>query len=144
MLNIFPTVGLFSNLDLKTGEKGQQPFFYKADRFADDGKVVNFGSGIALEKQNSVLHIGDNKTQINRFTVVGYTKDGKLEKNVQTINPNSPISIIYMKSYNSFLILDEAMYNSLFIQMFVLEEYDKSLFEPVVMSPYAKVFKLKR
>lgn len=144
MLNILPTVGLFSNIDLVTGEKGEQSFFYKSDKFKDDGKILHLGAGLSLEKQNSVLHIGQKKTQIKRFTIVGYNQAGKLEKNIQTINPNSNISIIYMKSYNSFLILDEKMYNSLFIKLFVLEEYAKELFEPVVMSPYAKVYKLKR
>ncbi len=144
MLNIFPTVGLFSNIDLLTGTKGTNAFYYKADRFQDDGKVLHLGAGLSLDKQNSLLHIGGNQTQIKRFTVVGYTQNGKLEKNVQTINPNSNISIIYMKSYNSFLIVDESMYNSLFIKLFVLEEYDNTLFEPLIMSPYAKVYKVKR
>ncbi|HIP30913.1 MAG TPA: hypothetical protein EYG83_08935 [Sulfurospirillum arcachonense] len=143
MLNIFPTVGLFSNLDLESGTKGQQPFYYKSDRFKDDGKVLHLGSGLSLEKEKSILHIGQNKTQIKRFTIVGYNQAGKLEKKIQIINPNSGISIIYMKSYNSFLVLDEQMYNSTFIKLFVLEEYDKALFEPVILNPYAKIYKLK-
>jgi dolichyl-diphosphooligosaccharide--protein glycosyltransferase/undecaprenyl-diphosphooligosaccharide--protein glycosyltransferase len=144
MLNIFPTVGLFSNLDLKTGEKGHQPFFYKADRFKDDANVVNFGNGLMFEKRSGVLHIGQNKTQIKRLVMVGYDKDQKLQKDIQSINPDAEISIIFMQSYGSFLILDESMYNSLFIQLFVLEEYDKNLFEAVISSPYAKVYKIKR
>jgi len=35
------------------------------------------------------------------------------------------------------------VYNSLFIQLMVLEEYDKSLFEEIIMNPYAKVYKIK-
>jgi dolichyl-diphosphooligosaccharide--protein glycosyltransferase/undecaprenyl-diphosphooligosaccharide--protein glycosyltransferase len=144
MLNIFPTVGLFSNLDLKTGKRGEQPFFYKADRFKDDGDVVHFGNGLAFEKRTGVLHIGQNKTEIKRLVMVGYDKNQKLQKDIQSINPNAEISIIFMQSYGSFLILDESMYNSLFIQLFVLEEYDKNLFEAVISSPYAKVYKIKR
>jgi dolichyl-diphosphooligosaccharide--protein glycosyltransferase/undecaprenyl-diphosphooligosaccharide--protein glycosyltransferase len=99
---------------------------------------------LAFEKKSGVLHIGQNKTQIKRLVMVGYDKEQKLQKDIQTINTNSDISIIFMQSYGSFLILDEGMYNSLFIQMFVLENYDKDLFEPSIMSPYAKVYKLKR
>jgi len=76
--------------------------------------------------------------------VVGYTNDGKLQKNVQTLSEDGEISIIFMQSYNSFLILDEKMYNSLFIKLFVLGDYDKELFDLVIDSPYAKVYKLKR
>jgi len=36
------------------------------------------------------------------------------------------------------------MYNSVFIQLFVFENYDKSLFEPVILNPLVKVYKLKK
>ena len=76
--------------------------------------------------------------------MVGYDKDQKLQKNIQSVNSNSDISIIFMKSYGRFLILDERMYNSLFIQLFVFENYDKNLFELVIADPLAKVYKLKK
>lgn len=144
LLNIFPTVGLFSNLNLETGEKYKQPFYYKADQFKDEGNTILFGNGVMLNKQNSILHIGNQQVPIKRFVIAGYDNQKKLQKNIQMINPNATISIIYMQSYNSWLILDEKLYNSFFIQLFVLEEYDKSLFEPVILNPYAKVFKLKK
>ncbi len=144
MLTIFPTVGLFSNLDLVTGKRGKRPFFYKAGRFKDDGEIVQFGDGLAFDKRNGVLHIGQNQVQVKRVAIVGYDKNQKIHKDIQIVNPNSDLSIIYMQSYGTFLILDENLYNSLFIQMFVFENYDKDLFEPVVMSPYAKIYRLKR
>nr|ADT71683.1 oligosaccharide transferase [uncultured organism] len=52
MLNIFPTVGVFSNIDLLTGQKIQQPFFYKADRFKDDGDSLNLGNGVGFGEKN--------------------------------------------------------------------------------------------
>jgi dolichyl-diphosphooligosaccharide--protein glycosyltransferase/undecaprenyl-diphosphooligosaccharide--protein glycosyltransferase len=55
----------------------------------------------------------------------------------------SKISAIYMKSYNKFIVLDNKTLNSSYIQLFVLENYNKKYFEPVILSPYAKVYKLK-
>ncbi|RUM67353.1 MAG: peptide-binding protein [Sulfurospirillum sp.] len=144
MLNIFPTVGLFSNLDLVTGAKKAQPFFYVARQFHDDGKRLNLGNGIVLDKQTSRLSIGNREIPLKRFVIVGYDQKGKLVKNEQNLDPDAPLSIIYMRSYSTFLVLDEKMYNSLYIQLFVLGDYDKDLFEPVIDSPYAKVYKLKR
>ncbi len=106
--------------------------------------MLHFGNGIVLDKKSSILSLGTQKTPIKRFVIAGYDQNQKLEKKVQNLNPNAGISIIFMQSYNSFLIVDEDMYNSLFIKMFVLEEYEKELFEPVILSPYAKVYKLKR
>ncbi len=144
MLNIFPTVGMFSNLDLVTGERYTQPFFYVTNRFADSDNGLNLGNGIVLDKRTSVLQLGKQKTPLRRFVVVGYDASAKLIKNVQELNPNAPLSVIYMRSYNTFLVVDEKMYNSLYVKLFVLGEYDKDLFELVVDSPYAKVYKLKR
>jgi dolichyl-diphosphooligosaccharide--protein glycosyltransferase/undecaprenyl-diphosphooligosaccharide--protein glycosyltransferase len=48
-----------------------------------------------------------------------------------------------MRSYNTILVLDRDMFNSTYIQLFVFENYDKNLFEPVVLEPNAKIFKLK-
>ncbi len=144
MLNIFPTITVFSNINLLTGEKLYQPFFYKADYFKDSKDTLNLGNGVVLDKKSSILHIGDGKTEIKNFVIVKYDKSGKLDKKEQSINPNANLSIIYMQSYNSFLVLDDSMYNSLFIQLFVLEEYDKDLFELVISHPLAKVYKLKK
>ena len=48
-----------------------------------------------------------------------------------------------MQGYNTFLVVDEKMYNSNYIQMFVLDNYDKSLFELVESTPYVKIYKSK-
>lgn len=48
-----------------------------------------------------------------------------------------------MQSYRKFLVLEESYIQSLFIQLFVLGKYDPNLFEPVILNPLAKVFKLK-
>ena len=34
-------------------------------------------------------------------------------------------------------------YNSLYVQLMVLENYDKKYFEPVMLTPDVKVYKLK-
>jgi dolichyl-diphosphooligosaccharide--protein glycosyltransferase/undecaprenyl-diphosphooligosaccharide--protein glycosyltransferase len=143
MLNIFPTVGLFSNLNLVNGNKYQNPFFYQTSRFKDAGDIIHLGNGISLLKKQGILSFGKNQTQIRRFVIVGYSKDGTLQKNIQEVNPNASISVIFMQSYGKFLVLDENLYSSTFIKLFVLEEYDKNLFEPVIMHPLAKVYKIK-
>ncbi len=144
MLNIFPTVAIFSNIDLMTGEQKRRSFFYMTDRFAQQGNLLNLDNGIILDKTTSILSLGDKKIPLKRFVVVAYDDKGKFVKNVQNIDKNAPLSIVFMQSYNKFLVLDEKMYNSLFIKLFVLQEYDPSLFEPAVMTPYAKVYKLKK
>jgi len=143
MLNIYPTVKVFSNMDLMSGKKAKQPFFFMSRNFKDLGDKIQLGNGVFMNKKDSSLTIGSNKTAIKRFVKTYYLKNGELQKDVQVVNPNAKLSIVYMSNYNTFLVLDEETYNSLYIQLMVLEEYDKSLFEKVITSPHAKVYKLK-
>ena len=143
MLNILPTVNLFSDLDLVSGKKNQRPFFYKTTNFKDSKTKLLLGNGIELNKQTATLKIGNQSVPLGEFIVTEYDKKGKLQVSKQVVNVASSISIIFMKNYNQFLILDNKTKNSTYIKMFVLEEYNHSLFEPVILTPYSKVYKLK-
>ncbi|MGB6019590.1 MAG: STT3 domain-containing protein [Sulfurimonadaceae bacterium] len=143
MLDILPTVKIFSNLDLSTGKPISSPFFYSTQRFQDSGSVIQFGNGVALLKQEGKVQIGDQKVPLGEFIKVRYNQNGKLDINRQTVTPMSRLTIIYLESYQRFIILDNEYLNSTFIQMFVFENYDKELFEPVILDPLVKIYKLK-
>lgn len=143
MLNIYPTVKLFSNMDLMSGKKYSSPLFFSSRNFKDSSTTLDFGRGITLNKKDSKLTIGDKTLSIKRFVKTYYAKDGELKKQIQNFDSSSKVNIIYMSNYNTFLIVDEKTYNSTYIQLMVLEEYDKNLFEKVLLTPHAKVYKLK-
>ena len=64
-------------------------------------------------------------------------------KEQNMIHGNGSLSLIYMQAYNTFLVVDETFFNSLFIQLFVLENYDERFFEPISLEAYAKIYRLK-
>ena len=143
MMGIYPTVAQFSNLDIMNGKTVRQPFFFQANRFQDSADKIDFGQGVSLDKVKGIVKLGAQEVLLKRFVKTGYTKDKKLAKEENSVHANGQFSIIYMQAYNSFLILDEASYNASYIQLFVLENYDEKLFEPIILDPYAKVYKLK-
>ena len=143
MMNIYPTVTLFSNIDLMTGIKGKQPFFYKSTNFKENAEFIDLGRGIKIEKKTSQIIVGKQKVAINKFAKTFYDNKGKLQKREQTINPTSNLNVIFMSNYKQFLVVENSIYNSLYFQLFVLENYDKKLFEPTILTPLAKVYKLK-
>lgn len=143
MMDILPTVTLFSNIDLMTGERRPNSFFYRSRNYKENGNFIELGRGIRIIKNKGQVQIGKKIFPINDFAVTQYDNRGKLRKQVQTINKNALISVIFMKNYNTFLVVDKKMYNSSYIQMFALENYDKNLFEPVILSPLSKIYKLK-
>ena len=143
MLDIYPTVVLFSNIDLMSGKKGKPPFFYMSRNFRDLGAQIQLGQNIYLDKRTLQLTFGGKTVPIHRFVQTRYTQEGKLRKSEEIVDITSDINVIYMASYGTFLVIDDQTYNSLYIQLMVLENYDPKLFEPVILTPYAKVYKLK-
>jgi dolichyl-diphosphooligosaccharide--protein glycosyltransferase/undecaprenyl-diphosphooligosaccharide--protein glycosyltransferase len=142
MMEIFPTVALFSNLDLTGQSQPQQPFFYSTRSVQDTGQTLELGQGLSIIKANSTLKIGMQTLPIKTFYQVGYDKNQKIQMNQQNF-ASEGLNVIYMASYKQFLVLDDYYLQSQYIQMFVFEQYDKNLFEPVIISPMTKIFKLK-
>lgn len=143
MMSIYPTVAQFSNLDIMTGKTVRQPFFFQTNRFQDSAERMDFGQGVSLDKLKGIIKIGTQEIPLKRFVKTGYTKEKKLVKEENIVHANGEFSIIYMQSYNTFLILNEATFNASYIQLFVLENYDERFFEPIILDAYAKIYKLK-
>jgi dolichyl-diphosphooligosaccharide--protein glycosyltransferase/undecaprenyl-diphosphooligosaccharide--protein glycosyltransferase len=143
MLNILPTVNLFSNINLMTGAQSKAPFIFISHNFKDSGKILQLGSNVSLNKQDMSMNLGKNRVSLRRFVKTRYDKQMKYILNTQLIDFTANLSLIYMSSYNTFLLIDEKTYNSLYIQLMVLENYDHDLFEKVESNPYVKVYRLK-
>jgi dolichyl-diphosphooligosaccharide--protein glycosyltransferase/undecaprenyl-diphosphooligosaccharide--protein glycosyltransferase len=143
MSNIYPTVDIFSNIDLMSGEMKKQNLFFLSRNFRQNGDVVDLGRGVAFNVKSKTIQIGKDVVPLRRLVRTNYTKGMNLNVKVDEFNKNAPISVIFMSDYNTFLVVDEKNYNSLYIQLFVLENYDKNIFEKVLANPHAKIYKLK-
>jgi len=143
MMGIVPTIALFSSLDLMSGEKRASPFFYSSNSAQDTDESLKLGNGISIIKKSGQIMIGNKALTLNSFIVTEYDESGMLRKNIQVIDKNSPVSVVFMKDYNQFLVLDGDMLSSTYIQLFVLENYDENLYEAVILDPMTKIFRLK-
>ena len=143
MLTIYPTVKVFSNLNLMTGEKYKAPFYFLSRNFKESKENIILGQNIFLDKRDLSLSIQGNKVALNSFVTTGYTQDMRFIKDVKPLNENANLHLIYMSTYNTFLVVDTTTYNSLYFKLFVLEEYDRALFEQVEGNLHAKIYKLK-
>ncbi len=143
MLDIYSTVALFSNIDLMSGKQRKTPFFYVSHNFMDKGAIIDLGHNIFLDKQQSVIRLGANKVPIKRFVKTEYDATGKLHVDEQLTGYADGLNVIYMGNYHTFVLADDQTYNSTYIQLFVLQHYDKSLYQEVISTPTVKVYKLK-
>jgi len=144
MMNKFSTIMSYSNFNLIKGFEYSKPFFHVSSYKERGGIIVDFGNGMKLSKKDGVLILGENKIPIHSSIVTEYDNSMKLRIKKQIVYPNGTVYVIYMKSYNLLLIMDKKVFDSLYIQLFVLDHYNPKLFEPVVISPWSKVYKLKR
>jgi len=144
MLNIFPTVAVFGNLDLTTGKAERKISFYPTKAVNNKGGVISFRNGIVFDATKGVITLGQQKMKVKNFIVTQNTKEGKVKLQSQIYHVDGEYVIVYMKSYGTFIVMDSETFNSIYVQMFILEKYDKNLFELVVSSPYSKIYKLKK
>jgi dolichyl-diphosphooligosaccharide--protein glycosyltransferase/undecaprenyl-diphosphooligosaccharide--protein glycosyltransferase len=141
MFNILPTVAIFSSIDLQTGKKHQN-FFMQSNNFQQKGGVLFLENGARIDLSKKVIIFGRQIIPIKNFAMVAYNNNGKLIKNIQKVS-NQGLNIIFMKSYKKFLIMDDRFFNSAYIQLFVFEN-GGGLFEPVILNPFVKVYKVKK
>lgn len=143
MMEIFPTVSLFSTINLKTGETPQPQFFFTAQGIQDTGDVVELGSGVSIVKSKNIVRLGGQEVPIKSFYQVGYDQSQKLQISEQLFSSQG-LTIIFLPSYGKLLVVDDYYLHSTYIQMFVFERYDPALFEPVGLDPMTKIYRLKR
>ncbi|MDA3054206.1 MULTISPECIES: STT3 domain-containing protein [unclassified Campylobacter] len=144
MMSILSTVSQFSNIDITTGKMKKDKIFIASERFWQDESGITMDNGIKIANNLLSIEAEGNKFPINTFFETSHNASGKLEVKEIKVDSSAQFSIIYMKDYGRFLLLDREMLNSTYIQLFVLERYKSDLFEPVVISPAVKVYRLKK
>lgn len=143
MIYIYPTILQFSRLDLKDGKQYSNPLFFISENFSQNSNYIDMGR-IRLFNTLDKIAINNEILNINTFIETKYDENEKLQIKKLQNDTNSNIYVIFMRDYGRFLVLDESMFNSTFIKLFVLEDYDERLFEPVILDGAAKIYRLKR
>jgi dolichyl-diphosphooligosaccharide--protein glycosyltransferase/undecaprenyl-diphosphooligosaccharide--protein glycosyltransferase len=143
MLNIFPTVTVFGNLDLNSGKAERKIAFYPTSVVSNKEGVLTLRNGIVFDAKKGVIILGQQRKKVTNFIITQNMKNGKTQLQSQYYHEDGEYAIIYMRSYGQIIVMDRQTFHSMYVQMFILGKYDKKLFELVVSSPYSKIYKLK-
>jgi len=144
MMRIFPTVAVFGNLDLSTGEAQRKMAFYPTSAISNNNGLITLRNGIVFDAKKGEVSIGSQKKSVKHFIITSNKKDGTQKLQSQLYHADGEYAVIFMQSYGQFVVMDSKTFNSIYVQMFMLGKYDKKLFELVVSSPYSKIYKLKK
>ncbi|NLY03403.1 MAG: general glycosylation pathway protein [Campylobacter sp.] len=143
MISIFNVVNLFSNIDLATGKSFAQPFFASA-YFAEntkDGLVLD--NGVMISNDMKTITLGSQNISIRSFYETKFNEKLEFSSNETIVDPNGLINIIVLND-GMFVLADNQIFNSTYVQLFMLERYDPEIYEIVISTPMAKVYRLKR
>ncbi len=140
MFDIFPTVAFFSQRNLNTGELTKRDFFYK-NRVVPKDRYLLIGQ-LAVDMQRAVVKIGSNEVPIKNFIIVGLDADGKSHAKKQQVR-TSGVNVVINRSFGEGFVVGDYYLDSLFFQMYLFDNYDHDLFEPIVVSPWMKIYKIK-
>ncbi len=143
MLNIFPTVSVFGNLDLMTGKALRKIVFYPTVAINNQKGILRFQNGIIFNSKKGRLKLGQMEGDVKYFIATQNTNDNKIQLQSQLYHVDGKYVVVYMKSYNRFIVMDIETFKSTYVQMFILGKYDKELYELVVASPYTRIYRLK-
>jgi len=143
MMRIFPTVGVFGNLNLKTGKPLRNIAFYPTRPVQQQGALVMLQNGILFDSAKGVLKIGQKTVKVYKFDQAVLDNKGTTQVNSALMHLDGEMAVVYLKSYGQMIVMDRETYNSAYVQMFMLGNYDKNLFELVVSSPYSKIYRVK-
>ena len=144
MMNIFPTIAVFGNLDLTTGRPKREIAFYPTRIVGNQNGILKLRNGLVFDATKGYLHIGKERRKVKRFIVTTNEKNGKIALQSQNYYPNGEYVIVYMRSYGQIIVMDPKTFRSMYVQMFILEKYDKNLFELVIASPYSRIYRVKK
>ncbi len=67
MLNIFPTVAVFGNLDLTTGQAERKIAFYPTQAVSNKDGMITFRNGIAFDAKKVMIRLGQQEEASKTF-----------------------------------------------------------------------------
>ncbi|EAI7269035.1 TPA: STT3 domain-containing protein [Campylobacter lari] len=144
MLRIMPVVAQFANTNPDNGEQEKSLFFSQANAITQDKTTgsVMLDNGVEIINDFRALKVEGASIPLKAFVDIESITNGKFYYN--EIDSKAQIYLLFLREYKSFVILDESLYNSAYIQMFLLNQYDQDLFEQVTNDARAKIYRLKR
>ena len=142
MLDIFPTVRSFSAIDPGTGELLKRPYFSSAS-YRHTGARLELGSGVSFDRDQGLLLLDDQSQAINSFIRIYYDRNLQTRVDRQVVDPEAPLSLVHLMSYQRILVVDLDVLNSVFFQLFFFEQYNPEIFDLVLRDPSAKVYRIK-
>lgn len=147
MIDLYPVIDKFSRTSLKTGQiKASKKYFYKSKHPVDlnKGNIISIDQNILYMKNKQELYFKEKNLHmpLKKIIQLSYDANGQLKKHTNNTHNYKGYTLIILPN-KKVIIADDIAFNSMLIQLGVLENYDRELFDPVIMTADAKVYRVK-
>lgn len=146
LFELTATIEQFSDIDLRNGKAtfanaklvqyyqiGLDGIEYKLD------DIMRFNP-----KSGTLTEIESGKTlQVQAFHTIERVHNTLQTNKVQYSGEKSGLIAVFSKDIGRFFLIDERTNNSLLVQFFLYENYDRNLFKMIYKSPQSKAWKVK-
>ena len=145
MLDILPTIARFSRLDLTNGDSfGPLKFIQSYPRVDNNGNII-VNPDMVIQKDLKFIYDRQVRYPVNTFIQITYDFAMKPKKTIYNFDSLGEFFVILQPDFGRIFVMDKEMFNSTFIQLYLLENYDHDLFEPVMSEGgMLKIYKLKK
>lgn len=144
MLDLYTTISQFSNLDIMTGKKYADKFFFQSKSFNEKKNLIELEDNVVIFKNSATIQIKNHHIPIKRFVTTYYEPNStNLKKKIKVFHTDSKYNVVYLASFQTFLIMEDEVYDSMWLQLYLFENYDKDLIEPIILNKYLKIYKIK-
>jgi dolichyl-diphosphooligosaccharide--protein glycosyltransferase/undecaprenyl-diphosphooligosaccharide--protein glycosyltransferase len=146
LLTRFPAIRSFSARDLATGAPEPAPDFRTIGSYEWRGSTVIIDDAVAIDLlRASVTAVDGGEPALHLralHLVEDANQDGQTVSHLE-LEPAASLHLVLMPDQRLGFVMDDAMLESLLVQMLVFEKWDPALFEPIVLNPRAKVYRVK-
>jgi len=149
-LNLMLAIERFSGDARRAADApARRPFGLFSPGLQRQGDVIGFADGVAFDQASGLLSLRADGGQVHQRPAaalwqVALMQDGSIRSRLTRRYADVGAHVVLLESYGAALVLDQALFDSFYVQTYVFDRYDPSLLEPVARTPWGAVFKLLR
>lgn len=126
---------------------------------AADRAPVSLYSPVKQEGRTLLLRRGGHRLDLDARTLtdgegrpvplrgmhlVEMNAEGQVRSQTQPGDPNARVHAILLRSYGAVMLLDDELFRSVLVQLYLFERFDPALFEKVTRTAFGVIYKLLR
>jgi dolichyl-diphosphooligosaccharide--protein glycosyltransferase/undecaprenyl-diphosphooligosaccharide--protein glycosyltransferase len=149
MLPQLAAIRAFSNRDLETG-RPIAPSVYQCHPIRGvDGDRIRFGDeGAEIDLSRRVFTLGRKTASIGSLWLSRSSDPDPAPPTLLPPGPGDlppfPLHVVVLEARGRVLLMDDRMLRSLFVRIFVFDDWDRTLFEPVVENGEVRILRIRR